>query len=232
MSGGSAATVAEMLATFPELAGLGPTSSGTLQIAGTPSPGDEIEILDADGEALILSLVAGTDYTIGASDAATAINIAAALAASGLFTASAVSTSIYVYTAATGPASMYQVSATAPVVWAAAALAGGDALADFAILNAALNTDAEKLGSNRHQASMLRAAHLVATLAGSQTGGGAAGGPVTMRKIDKIQTNYAAATPTDLEYGTTRYGIAYLALLKGALCLGVVGRRTVARLPL
>lgn len=235
----AAASVDDVMSVFPELRGKGPVSSGVLTVTALPLANDALTFGDADGECVLLTLTAVASgattgqFNIGADESETATNIAAALDADARFTACAVGTIVYFDTVATGVVSKYTLTSSAPsrLTFTSSPMTGGAALADWAILRAANDYTASQWGARRTDATRLFAAHLIATLAGSGSGGSASDGPVASRTIDKLSVSYAVTAASDADLGRTKYGLALLSMLQSELVLPVVGAAVVEALP-
>lgn len=80
--------------------------------------------------------------------------------------------------------------------------------------------DAECFGALQSQAQAMLTAHFIAMVPGS---GVTPGAPITSKKIDKIQANYAIGTlPGDQELANTRYGLHFITLRDSILCGPIV----------
>ena len=67
-------------------------------------------------------------------------------------------------------------------------------------------------------------AHFAARTPGSGAAGGS--GPATAKSMGSVSASYAVATDADAKWGTTAYGLNFLALRESLLVLPVVGRKS------
>lgn len=223
------ATRAEVLDIAPELRTYGTESTDTITVASQPSPGDFVTLRDDSGPLpRLVSLVADTDFTIGANVSATASALAAAFNAdaSTFVTATAVDGVVYLASVSTGAEGLLSLSSSVPAVMVPASdtFEGGTAAIDEFISCTCRMINLEYWGNKASCGHAYLAAHY-ATIA-SDDGGEV--GPVTARTLDKLSESYASSASSDVDFGSTRYGRLYVQMRKTLVVAPIVAR---GRLP-
>jgi hypothetical protein len=219
------ATLAEFLATTQGFETVGDKSTGQLTISPNPTAGDTFTISDLFGDLPVVEAYeAGPDFTIGASAAETAGNIAAALnAGSALVDAEAVGAVVYVVSKSTGPWSELPVADGTAMVWGAATLEGGSDIVDHALACTCCQINVGAWGTKASCGHIYLAAHVLALQTGG--GGGTAGGEVKKKTIDKLSIEYNVATATqDDGLSASKWGRLYLTIRETIFVAPIVGR--------
>lgn len=220
------ATLAEFLVQAPEFKSVGPVSTGTITVDVQPAPGDEITISNMFvAPPVVETLVADTDFAIGADVDETAANISTALNVglpSTLVDSGFLGNIVYLNSKTTGSCTLYGLTTDNAVAFilSSPTLEGGDAIVDFELECACSQINIECWGIKSDCAHIYLTGHFMAV----RTGIGASG-IVNNKKIDQIQVGFAVTAPSDAELGSTKWGRSYLLLKRTLLILPVPGRR-------
>ena len=218
------ATLAEFLALAPEFLTAGTASAGSLVFVSQPSPGDSVTLATQYGIPLVTeTYIADTDFDIGVNEAATAANFAAAVSLRSLALGTADAEIVTVVSQSTGPVSvLLTTSSSVAMVWDDPTLLGGDTLAKFQLQCACSSINLECWGAKSDCGHVYLTGHMMAT---AGFGSGEQGTP-TAKSIDKLSESYASSTPSDGDYGSTKWGRLYLQLRDTLVVGGTVGRCT------
>jgi hypothetical protein len=167
---------------------------------------------------------AGVDFAIGATEADTASNLAAAIALGALATSAAVGAVVTIVSVSTGPVSLLGMDTSNPaaLVLSGATLTGGDAQVNFALGCACSQINLECWGDKADCGHVYLTAYFLSSATGA--GGGSA---VSSKKIDKIAVTYATATPSgkDAVMESNKWGALYLQMRRSLFVAPLPGRR-------
>ena len=199
----------------------GSLSSGSLTVAIQPAPGDTVTLATQYGVPIVTEvLVAGTDFAVGVDEAATALNLAAAMSAGALVDALSAGAVVTVVSKSTGPIGVLTTVASdaASIVWADATLLGGDLVVNTQLACACLMINLEIWKLKASCAHVYLTAHMVSVMGF----GSGESGQVTAKGIDKLSISYAATGKTSA-HGNTSWGRMYDAMFETLLIPGMSG---------
>lgn len=203
--------VTAFLGFLPSFASTGSTSEGSIAWLSTGTAGDTITIGTVTLTAVAGARVAGSlTWSVDGDAATEATSFAAAIAdsaATALVTASRSGSTVTLTTVGKGPASLLTLTASAPLVYAATAFAGGDDQVRLTLETTCLMIG-ECWGSKAGMAHAYLTAHFLEVAAGNEIG------VVSGRGMNSISHSLTAPTfeASDAAFSSTRYGRLYLAL--------------------
>lgn len=215
-------TLAEFLAGAPEFLTFGEASDALLTVLVQPSPGDSITMQTRFGVPIVTeSLIADTNFDIGANEAATAANIASAINDGALAAASSSGATVAILTG-NGPIGSLTLSSSNPAAlsWSESPMTPGAHIVQEMLDCVCLQINLECHGEKAQCAHRYLTGHFLAM----QGGGSGEGGAVASRTIDKLAISFATTTPSDGDLGSTKWGRMYMQLKRTILVLPIVGR--------
>jgi hypothetical protein len=191
-----------------------------------PAPGDVFTLVDSSNLLPVVETYeAGVDFAIGATEADTASNLAAAISLRALATAAAVGAVVTIVSAATGPNGLLGMTTSNAValVLSGPTLTGGDVQVQFALDCACAQINVGCWGTKADCAHV----YLTAFFLSTSSGAGGGGGSVSSKTIDKISVSYAVATPSgaDAQMASNKWGQLYLQLRRSLFVAPLPGRR-------